>query len=570
MLKFQRVVFWTAPVLAVSIFLFCGCGKGGKDAADKKGNAGVKRFMPEHTLDFDGLKITFVQLDSTNLWVGKFKISNEQYKKVFPDHFSGYHEGIELDGPSQPVVNVSWRDAQKFCAYLNKTLPYDANNRYTFRLPTETEWTHFATCGKKTRFPWGDNWPPPGDWNYFGEENPGFGMKVQGHNDRYLVSSSVSKCGYNKWGIYGAGSNVKEWCQNAYDETKKFMTFKGASWSDSHPDFLAVEKRNYYESDYKYVNLGFRVVAEVEAFSQEEKEEMAEKLRLEKEKAEAARLKKEQELKEQAEKAKEMAEKERREKRMLDQNEIQRLVNRREYENALAKLDEYSVNIGKDDFYKEWHHIVSNIKIIALSDDVAMEFVRFDQDDIWVGRFEVTNREFRKFKPGHDSGSFRQHSLAGDDQPVVNVSWHEAKAFCDWLNNEYKDQIPSTYKFRLPSEKEWEQIASCNEDDIAFPWGNDWPPQAGNYGIMPDYDDGFPVTCPVMESGKNKLGIYGMGGNVWEWVEDWYDTTQTSKIFKGGAWNQSTATALRITNRNADSPDKQTPYVGFRVVIGKF
>lgn len=564
----SKEVYKSLRGLAVVAMLVMACGCG-RQTGTTRTAPGIQQFMPEHTLDFDGLKITFVQADPTNLWVGKFEISNARYRQVFPDHSSGFHDGMELDAPEQPVVNVSWRDAKRFCAHLNKVLPYDENHRYKFRLPTEEEWMHFATCGNNTLYPWGDEWPPPGNWNYFGEENPGLRMKIQGHNDGYRVAAPVHRSGYNAWGIYGAGSNVKEWCENPYDVEGKYMTFKGGSWTDSHPDFLTTAKRNYYEPSYKFINLGFRVVAEVETFTEEEKAEIAEKLRKERERAEAEQERLEKERLEREQRMKELEERERRERRMLNQTEVQRLVNRREYEKAGAILKEYSIDFGKDDFYNEWHSIISNIKIIPLSEDVVMEFVRFDPEDLWFGRFEVTNKEFREFNPDHDSGRFREHDLSGPDQPVVNVSWHEATDFCAWLNKNYADKLPEGYVFRLPTEKEWETVAACGKDYV-FPWGNEWPPEFGNYGIMADYSDGFAVTCPVSESGRNILGIYGMGGNVWEWVEDWYDTTQTAKVFKGAAWNQTAPEALKITNRSADSPERQTPYVGFRVIIGRF
>jgi len=71
-------------------------------------------------------------------------------------------------------------------------------------------------------------------------------------------------------------------------------------------------------------------------------------------------------------------------------------------------------------------------------------------DGFWMGKFEATNAQYRKFRAGHDSGSVEGHSLNGDDQPVVNVSRHDAKAFCDWLSKE------SGKTFTLPTEAQWE------------------------------------------------------------------------------------------------------------------
>ena len=105
------------------------------------------------------------------------------------------------------------------------------------------------------------------------------------------------------------------------------------------------------------------------------------------------------------------------------------------------------------------------------------------------------------------------------------------------------------------------------------------PPKFGNYsdkaakrelsewsGIV-NYDDGYPVTSPVSDSGENEWGIFGLGGNVWEWCEDWYDASKKYKIRHGGSWYFDREECLRIDCRGFDRPDARYDTIGFRLVL---
>ena len=202
-------------------------------------------------------KMRFVYIPALKQYVGKYEVSNKQYRCFKPSHTSGEHQKLTLNLDDQPVVAVSWNDANTFCTWMTKTI---GGNQWRFRLPTEQAWETVAACGKPVEYPWGDG-PIPRNWNYFGIENPEPGQKLD-HNDGYRVSCPVQKSGANAWGLCGVGGNVWEWCEDADDTEGKTRVLKGAAWSDCAPLFLKISRRSSYTADYTSSSIGFRVIAE--------------------------------------------------------------------------------------------------------------------------------------------------------------------------------------------------------------------------------------------------------------------------------------------------------------------
>ena len=152
-------------------------------------------------------------------------------------------------------------------------------------------------------------------------------------------------------------------------------------------------------------------------------------------------------------------------------------------------------------------------------------------DGFWMGRTEVTNAQYRQFKANHVNNKYRHFSLNEDDQPAAYVSQNEAKAFAMWLG----DQNKGRYRFRLPTEAEWEYACRAQTRTARF-WGED-ADKACEYGNVADLaakrelphwtvnncDDGYVVAAPVGRYKPNVLGLYDMLGNVFEWVADSYN-----------------------------------------------
>jgi formylglycine-generating enzyme required for sulfatase activity len=223
-----------------------------------------------------------------------------------------------------------------------------------------------------------------------------------------------------------------------------------------------------------------------------------------------------------------------------------------------------------------------------------------------IGVHEVTNKEFAEFRATHDSGSSLHVSLAADNNPVANVSWEDAIQYCNWLSQRegrtpaYRAEFgkwvpvyPLTDGYRLPTEAEWALAVryAGQRQPSKFSWGKAWPPpkDSGNFAdrsaaevvpsILPAYDDGYPSTAPVGSFKPNALGIYDGGGNVAEWVNDYYtvptpgittpvvDPTGpergTSHVIRGSSWRHAGQTELRLSYRDFGSDAR--PDVGFRV-----
>lgn len=211
---------------------------------------------------------------------------------------------------------------------------------------------------------------------------------------------------------------------------------------------------------------------------------------------------------------------------------------------------------------------------IDLGGGEGMEFLPTSEPGIWVGRFEVTNAQFRVFDDGHASGTYGSHDLDGPELPVVRVSAFDADNFVAWLNRTGK--IPDGLRARLPSHAEW-MLAVDNVS--VYPWGNEWPPPIGNFAdaaaaaahfgdfvrtTIDGFDDGFAATSPVSDSGMNPGGFFGLAGNVAEWTRD---SSGRLRIIVGGSWASYEEILLRTNARQPKQGSMRDPSVGFRIVL---
>jgi len=197
------------------------------------------------------------------------------------------------------------------------------------------------------------------------------------------------------------------------------------------------------------------------------------------------------------------------------------------------------------------------------------------------------------------------------DDPMVLVSWYGSAAYCNWKSDQEGDETCydlsswdcdfSKKGYRLPTEAEWEYAARGGSPYYRFPWGDTITHSQANYcsyweegspvysydlspteGFHPDWNDGiFPYTSPAGSFSANSFGLFDMAGNVWQWCNDWYNSTYystspydnpqgpvsgTFRVVRGGSWKYD-ASHCRVALRCSSYPIGRYGIFGFRVVL---
>jgi len=170
--------------------------------------------------------------------------------------------------------------------------------------------------------------------------------------------------------------------------------------------------------------------------------------------------------------------------------------------------------------------------------------------------------------------------------PVVNVCWDDANLFCVWLTRRDKERglLTGPQYYRLPTDAEWSKAAGLTEPEKGEPedrlgllpnqysWGNEWPPPEGSGNYCKIYRcDSYDYTSPVGRFGPNRFGLYDMGGNVGQWVEDRYGKNykQARAWRNTGTWYSDGTNMLSLTGRGCNYPDSPYNALGFRVVLSQ-
>ncbi len=160
------------------------------------------------------------------------------------------------------------------------------------------------------------------------------------------------------------------------------------------------------------------------------------------------------------------------------------------------------------------YHLRNRTPARTLNDESPAHMVFLDS--YLIDKYEVANKDYGDFMrtKGHGAPAYWDDPrLNRPNQPVVGVSWYDARAYCEYRGR------------RLPTEAEWEKAARGPTGNL-YPWGNNFDPTKVNYGRTHD------TTSPVdsYPDGVSYYGLHHMAGNAFEWVLDWYDPRYYSQL----------------------------------------
>jgi len=221
---------------------------------------------------------------------------------------------------------------------------------------------------------------------------------------------------------------------------------------------------------------------------------------------------------------------------------------------------------------------------------------RFDMGDAWedgyecekpvhtvhirrpfaLSRFLITFEQYDTFAKNTDQRFPRDNSWGRGKQPVIDISWKDAKTYAEWLSQQTGEH------YRLPSESEWEYAACSGKKKDKWA-GTSIETELGNYAWYDQNSEGR--VHPVGMKKPNGMGLYDMSGNVWEWVEDcWHEDgylgapnegsvwqsygedceLREPRILRGGSWNCG-AKSARSAHRHVYVPEHHYNIFGFRL-----
>jgi formylglycine-generating enzyme required for sulfatase activity/serine/threonine protein kinase len=465
-----------------------------------------------------------------DFYLGKYEVTQEEWAKVMgsvPSHFSRFGAGkdavkdiSDAELKRFPVEGVSWDDAQLFLKELNKR---DKQEGWVYRLPKAVEWEYACRGG-----PMSDRLDSAFD---FYLDKPLAQLQPEQANffehDKGLKRTcKVGSYPANKLGLFDMLGNVWEWCDDEQkaDKGASHRVSRGSSFAHASGTFRAANHIAIPPS-YRNSDLGLRVA------------------RVPVGKAPIAPPPPEPK--------------------------------------APDTAGTFKSSIGMELVLvprgKSW--------LGGGGGKVGDKEVEI-KEDFYLGKYEVTQEEWAKVMgniPSHWSrfgaGKDAVKDISDADLkrfPVEGVSWDDAQLFLKELNKRDKQE---GWVYRLPKEVEWEYACRggpmSDRLDSAFDFYLDKPlaqlqPEQANF----EHGKGLKRTCKVGSYPANKLGLFDMHGNVWEWCDDvWAKTGEGAslRVNRGGCWFNDSG-ASRAAYRYPHPPWGRAWHVGLRVArapVGK-
>jgi formylglycine-generating enzyme required for sulfatase activity len=512
---------------------------------------------------------------SRGFWMGKFEVTQDQYEKVM-----GQNPSFFKDKPNNPVEQVSWPDAVWFCKRFTEQerragrLPAG----WEYRLPTEAQWEYACRAGTTTATAFGNSLSSrqanfDGKYPYNGAEKGPYLERTE----------AVGRYPANAWSLHDMHDNVWEWCRDGYrdklpggadpfvaPEGAASRVLRGGSWG-SHGRGCRSAVRGGSTPEGRDRSGGFRVAA-----VQSEQTEPG------------------------------------------PAGNAPKTITSPTTGIQLVRIEPGAFEMGSPDSDKD-----------AEADEKPRHRVQISRR-FYLGATEVTVGQFRRFveatnyrtepeRDGLGGLGWDEHTQKvggrnpryswrftgweqSDEHPVVNVTWNDAVAFCDWLSR----QEGQTY--RLPTEAEWEYACRAGtttryvsgdgpEGLDAYAWSADnsgrdrW--DSGKFWDLVKKDwsrydqELVRHRCrphPVAQKRANAWGLFDMHGSAWEWCSDAYDADSykrpqpvdppgasegSGRVLRGGSWVNDPR-YCRSADRDGIPPGHRSTSLSFRVVRVQF
>jgi formylglycine-generating enzyme required for sulfatase activity len=476
---------------------------------------------PVHTVTLD------------DFYIDQYEVTNARYAECIaagvcdPPSENGSHTRESYFGDSgyadYPVIYINWETAQTYCQWRDA------------RLPTEAEWEKAARSGLEgAQYPWGNEAPVC-------EKGASNGANFDDNGACGEDTEPVGSYSANGYGLYDMAGNVWEWTADWYDseyyavspennptgpEDGGFRVMRGGSWL-LNIVLLRVAWRERFNMYHTYSYVGVRCARDV---SRPETSQPAPNVQA---------------------------------------TRIPTVTSTMDgFGVPMALVPAGSFQMGSED-----------------GKDIEKPVHTVTLDDFYIDQYEVTNAHYAECvgagvcDPPSQTASYTRESYYGEaeyaDYPVIYVNWKAAQTYCQWRDA------------RLPTEAEWEKAARGGLEGAQYPWGDEFDGTLVNYCDTncyrswkdEDFDDGFDDTAPVGRYPPNGYGLYDIGGNVSEWVADWYDSEYYAnspesnptgpkngeyRVLRGGGWNHNSY-FLRVANRAISNP-YSSYFVGFRCV----
>ncbi len=470
-------------------------------------------------------------------YLGKYPVTQEQYQAVMGNNPSRFK-----DNSNNPVEQVIWNDAKAFCQKLKEITGKE------FRLPTEAEWEYGCRAGTTTPFYFGETTSTE-QANYNGNYTFGEGKKGIYREKTTPVGSFPA----NKFGLYDMHGNVWEWCEDSWHDSyaEKPESIKqngntlwsssnelphilrGGSWSrDPRYCRSAIRRRGGKGSNYN----GFRLALPIQVRQTSEPtiiQFATPPVSLSSSSPNPPVL-------------------------TLDLPTNVKL--------EMIKIPAGSFLMGSADNDPD-----------AYNEEKPQH--RVTLQEYYLGKYPVTQEQYQAVMGNNPSGF-------DDDlkNPVEQVSWNDAKTFCQKLYEITEKKV------RLPTEAEWEY--GCRAGTTTpFYFGETISTEQANYNgnhFFAQKKGGIyrEKTTPVGSFPMNKFGLYDMHGNVWEWCEDswhesyaekpenlksngntiWLSAIDQGHHLRGGSWH-SKLRDCRSACRDRFLADYWDESLGFRLAL---